>query len=392
MPAEHSPRVSVIIPTYNRSVYVRQAVGSVFNQTLRNFEILVIDDGSTDDTAQMIKSMADPRLRYLPQANAGRSVARNRGMEVAQGEYIAFLDDDDLYLPHKLEVQVAFLEDHGEVDLVASGTQIVDENEGVIKASRPWLDQPLLTLETCLSACPLHTCSVLFRRAVLTRLDHWFDPAMALAEDTDFFVRLLLIGCRMAWLPEIVSAYRQHSDNSQQDGAKYAASYEYLLNKVFARPDLPASIQSEHDRLYAHCYLYNACRCYDAGQVIAAQKVLQRALPLQHIWAEDSGATLVACVLTFAYDTKKVGSSPTTYIHLVFDNLPDSMKALRRYRKSALSLAHMRRVFAAKANGERPSLVDWLTGIRYDLRWIRNRGVWSILVRDIMGIRPKRVS
>lgn len=389
---DHPPTVSIIVPTHNRSAYLRQAVVSVFVQTRQDFEIIVVDDGSSDDTAYVIETMSDPRLRYLPQANAGRSAARNRGLAAARGTYVAFLDDDDLYLLRKLETQVAFLKDHSDIELVASGTQIMNEQGIVTKLWQPWLEQPELTLETCLYACPLHTCSVLFRRAVLTRLDHWFDPAMALAEDTDFFVRLLLAGVRMAWLPEIVSVYRQHSDNSQHDGERYAVGYEYLLDKVFARADLPADIQGQRARLYAHCYLYNACRCYAAGQVVAAQTVLQQALPFQHVWEEDAGATFVACVLSFAYDTERVGTSPTAYVEFVFDNLPDPMKGLRRYRRSALSLVHMRAVFAAQSNGERPSLTDLLAGIRYDPRWTRNRGVWSILARDIIGVKPKRLS
>lgn len=384
------PRVSVIIPTYNRRGYLRQAVDSVLAQTRPDFEVLVVDDGSTDDTPRVIASMADPRLRCLWQANAGRSAARNRGMAAARGEFIAFLDDDDQYLPHKLAAQVAFLDEHGDVDLVGAGVEIVDAQGKSLRTWRTWLDQPVLTLETCLYACPLPTCSVLLRRAMLARLDHWFDPAQALAEDTDFFLRLLLAGGRMAWLPEIVSTYRQHSGSSQHDGAQYAASYDYLLNKLFARPDLPGHVRAERDRLCARRYLTGACHCYAAGQVAEAQATLEKALALQPAWADGPQPELAVHIAAFAASPSMAGRSPEAYVNGAFDQLPASLHAFRRWRGHTLSLAYMQRVFAAQASGGQPALADWLAGIRHDPRWLRNRGIWSILAHDILGIMPGR--
>ena len=388
MDSQYPCRTSVVIPTYNRADYLRQALVSVFAQTRQDFEILVVDDGSTDDTAQVIESMADPRLRYLPQANAGRSVARNRGMEMAQGEFIAFLDDDDLYLPHKLQAQVAFLDGHPDVDLVASGVQVIDESGATLRLWHAWLDQPTLTLETCLVACPLVPCSVLFRRAFLQRFDHWFDPVVVPVEDTDFFLRFLLASGRMAWLPEIVCAYRQHGGSSQHDGARYMASRQHLLDKLFARPDLPANVRAERDHLYAYRYLAGACRCYAAGQVAEAQAALEKALALQPAWAQGSRPVFATHVAAFVTNSSMAGENPGPYIDRVFDQLPASLKALRRYRSYTLGLVHMQRVFAAQAAGERPNLADWLAGVRHDPRWMGNSGVWSILVREVIGIMP----
>lgn len=98
-----SPFFSVIIPTFNRKQMLLKAINSVLDQTFSNFEVIVIDDGSTDDTASMVKSIADERVRYIYQENQERSAARNNGIRQSRGKYICFLDNDDLYLPNHLE-------------------------------------------------------------------------------------------------------------------------------------------------------------------------------------------------------------------------------------------------------------------------------------------------
>jgi glycosyltransferase involved in cell wall biosynthesis len=117
--------VSVIIPTYNRARLVRGAVESVLAQDYRQLEVLVVDDGSTDETRQLIEGM-DPRVRYIPQANAGVAAARNRAIAAARGEFLAFLDSDDEWLPWKLAAEVALLRAHPDATLVWSDMSAID--------------------------------------------------------------------------------------------------------------------------------------------------------------------------------------------------------------------------------------------------------------------------
>ncbi len=116
------PKVSVIIITYNRAQLLRTAGQTVLDQTFQDFELLIVDDGSSDDTGNTIKSFNDPRVRYVKHAqNQGEGGARNTGMQHAKGEYIAFLDDDDEWLPNKLQLQVELLDSQpGQVGLVHS--------------------------------------------------------------------------------------------------------------------------------------------------------------------------------------------------------------------------------------------------------------------------------
>jgi glycosyltransferase involved in cell wall biosynthesis len=130
MPIE--PSVSVIIPTYNRAKFLPGAIQSVLNQTFSNVEIIVVDDGSTDDTRQELEPFRK-KIHYLATKNKGASHARNIGMKAASGKYIAFLDSDDLYLPYKLELEVSFMESHPEAGLVftefsaTDGSAILEE-------------------------------------------------------------------------------------------------------------------------------------------------------------------------------------------------------------------------------------------------------------------------
>ena len=116
------PLVSVILPTYNRADTIRRAIESVRNQTLQDWELLVVDDGSTDDTADVIAARyaGEPRLKLIRQENQGVSAARNTGLRASSGKYLAFIDSDDEFLPHHLELESAFLESHPEENIVSS--------------------------------------------------------------------------------------------------------------------------------------------------------------------------------------------------------------------------------------------------------------------------------
>ncbi len=118
------PKVSVVIPTYNRGHTVCEAIESVLAQTFGDFEVIVVDDGSADDSAEKIAAIRDSRVRYIRQSNAGVSAARNRGVAEARGEIISFLDSDDLWKPEKLTHEVRFLEEHPEVPAVFGDIEV----------------------------------------------------------------------------------------------------------------------------------------------------------------------------------------------------------------------------------------------------------------------------
>ena len=131
-----SALVSVIVPSYNEARYLRQMAASILGQTHAELELIVIDDGSTDDSLRILGEIGDARLRVVTQPNSGSYVARNRGISEARGEYIALQDADDISMPTRLESQVRFLEEHPDVDGV--GTQIAIFQDGMRRAVQVW--------------------------------------------------------------------------------------------------------------------------------------------------------------------------------------------------------------------------------------------------------------
>ncbi len=139
------PLVSVIIPTYNRAKLIGIPLNSVINQSYKNIEIIVIDDGSVDNTEEVVKVIGDSRIRYirLP-TNSGGAVARNTGIEAARGEYVAFLDSDDAWVPNKIELQLASIQKHPYPEKVVSYTQLFYSDSGISESTYYAFDEKFL--------------------------------------------------------------------------------------------------------------------------------------------------------------------------------------------------------------------------------------------------------
>lgn len=327
------PTISVIIPTHNRARLLVEAIQSVLDQTYADFEVLVVDDGSTDDTADVVRGLTDPRIRYLYQDHGERSMARNRGMAEARGAYIAFLDDDDLYLPHHLQSSLEFLNAHPEVDLVYGGVQIMNPEGAVQLTSRPWENEPEPTLLNCaMGRCFLHPCSVLFRRQVLDRMDHWFDSTFHLAEDYDFFFRMLIVG-RFAWLPAVVATYRLiHTDRSLKLFYDARRAAHRMLDKMFAQPGLPAEVEAARTQIYLQMRFFNACSAFVLHSPTWGQRELLHALLLDPALGEETIRLFLASVEKASRD-RWSAPDPHDYVDYVFDHLPRPLAAWERYRQ-----------------------------------------------------------
>jgi glycosyltransferase involved in cell wall biosynthesis len=198
-------KVSVIIPAYNVARHIRGTLDTVFGQTYRDFEIIVVDDGSTDETVAILKSYGD-RVRWAVQQHQGQAYALNRGVGMAQGEYLAYFDADDIMSSTKLEKQVRYLDEHPDVDVVYTDMRVTRANgESYVKQYRPV--DPFFLLQYC---C-ISRITVMHRRACLERLGP-FDGSITGSDDWDMWVRMSEC-CRMAHIGEALSEYRLHGEN-----------------------------------------------------------------------------------------------------------------------------------------------------------------------------------
>lgn len=227
--AGSAARVSVIMPAYNTAHYIREAIDSVLEQDYPNKELIVIDDGSTDGTVEVLRSYGD-RITLLTQHNQGSAVARNAGLEAARGEYIAFLDSDDVWLPGKLRLQIEHLQRHPDVGMVyarwsvwkpeadglfppladlgklngrASGDD-ASAPQGLVPERSGWLYNRLLFSSL------LHTITVLARREFVDTVGR-FDPELKRGQDYDFWIRASRL-TEIHQLDRVLALYRVHGD------------------------------------------------------------------------------------------------------------------------------------------------------------------------------------
>ena len=213
-----SSQTSIIIPTYNHSQYLLTTLNSVFAQTYQDYEIIVINDGSPDDTAQVIKPLVEKnRIQYIEQENGGQAAARNRGLKAARGEFIAFLDDDDLWPSDKLEWQVAYLTSHAEAVAVGGGVQYVDDNGG--QTSDAACPETVVTFESLFRGSPFVSPGQTLVRAADLKAIGGLNENLWGVDDFDLWFRLARRG-KISVLPRLSLYYRLHASNASKNTSK----------------------------------------------------------------------------------------------------------------------------------------------------------------------------
>ncbi|MBL4899048.1 MAG: glycosyltransferase family 2 protein [Colwellia sp.] len=230
------PKVSVIIPTYNRNELVLDAIDSVLEQTFQNFEIIIVDDGSTDDTKTHIDKYQkkDTRIKYIFQENQGVSIARNTGIDAAQGQYIAFLDSDDRFLIDKLERQVLILDKHLDVGLIYG--KILVENT-ITKKLGSWghafagsLEKTEMHQKIYKRHLFFYIGTTLIRKEIIGNIK--FDSRMKTGEDFLFYL-LLSKQTKFYGIDEAVSLVRREHESiiQKQKNKKFDEAIAYTILK-----------------------------------------------------------------------------------------------------------------------------------------------------------------
>jgi glycosyltransferase involved in cell wall biosynthesis len=208
----NSPKVSVIIPTYNRKEFLLMALESVFAQTYSDYEVIVIDDGSTDGSEQIVREKFGNKVRYYWQFNQDRSAARNKGIEVAKGKFLALLDSDDLWLPEKLQRQTAAIEANPNLGAIFCQANYIDKNGNRIPQEPAGSDLNVseLSFEKMIfqNVVPGPDSTGLFRKDLIVQLGG-FDPQIAFGEDWDLEMRILS-RAKIDCLPMVLVSIRLH--------------------------------------------------------------------------------------------------------------------------------------------------------------------------------------
>ena len=256
--------VSVIIPCFNAERWIGETIQSCLNQTYAPIEIIVIDDGSTDRSLEVIKSFGN-RVRWESGQNRGGNHARNRGFAISSGRYIQFLDADDYLLPKKIPRQVAFLE--------ASGADVVYgdwRHEHFLPDGSSQLEEIAVSgaqedvLSALLSGWWVAPAALLFRRHVLEKTGGW-DESLAAAQDRDLFISIAMTDAKIAYQPGCYSIYRRYGHDTVSTGSRmrWLDNHCRVLDKAAAALNVAERMKSEYRRALASSYFHLARNYFD---------------------------------------------------------------------------------------------------------------------------------
>jgi len=249
------PKVSIVTPTYNRARFIREAVESVLAQTMPNWELLIVDDGSTDDTREVLASyLADERIQYIYQPNQGQSVARNAALAKARGEFVGFLDSDDLWRAQKLERQLSIFEAQPDVHIVHGDESIIDEHGLEIS------QENMRRYSGNIAAQLLADNSVSITTALVKRecFDEMglFQASHGVADDYDLWLRFS-VRYRFYYESGIVASYRVMADQISSDKRRRFAANEAIIDSFLEQFGYALTAQEKRWGL-AHFYCRKA--------------------------------------------------------------------------------------------------------------------------------------
>lgn len=273
-PAVLTPLVTVVVPCFNAAAHVREAIDSALAQSYPNTEVVAVDDGSTDDTLEVLRSYGD-RIRMLTGPNAGGAAARNKGLDAAHGELIQFLDADDLIRPDKLEIQVPALLNSA-ADVVYCDMNVVDLETGDHQAT--WQPRSRdhfrrVCFDIIQTSAPLH------RREDLMRVGG-FTEGLPCSQEKDLHVRLACSGQRFEHLPGALVTYRQRSDSVSANYQQVMEQYAGIVERGVATLEKFGQKTDDRLRLLAELLMWSGRQLWRVGARESAMRHLDSAREL----------------------------------------------------------------------------------------------------------------
>lgn len=269
-------RVSVIIPSYNRAHLIGETIESVLRQTFSDLELIVVDDGSTDNTAEIVRAYDGP-IRYVFQNNQGRSRARNAGYNLSQGEYVCFLDSDDVLAPQMLEQLVALLDSNDELGFAYSDYQFVDQSGALLPKPEVFRAHPLQrgNIFRHLLYFDFIPPSTVLARSSSIEDAGLFEPSLEPAEDLDWLLRMSR-RCATDYVAEPLCSFRKH-EGSTSTTAIHESAVRVIL-KHLADEATKQSLAENWRRIYHDLYLMAANDSYNRRDMAKARKYYFKAL------------------------------------------------------------------------------------------------------------------
>jgi glycosyltransferase involved in cell wall biosynthesis len=290
------PVVSVVTPAYNALQFLPDTIRSVVNQTFPDFEFIIVDDGSSDGTGEYISNYSDRRIVALIRENRGPSAARNAGITVSRGKYIAFLDADDLWLPQKLDRQVQQMEADSEIGLTHTGISYIDEHSREIQPPLGVSGQGMIRKAMLINPSVRCASTPLIRRSCFAQVG-MFSEDLRQHADWDMWLRISE-KFKIAIIDEPLTQYRQHSANMTKAVEHMMTEMQTVIERAFER--VPESGATLKHRAYGSAYMFAAWRAFyvnDRRMARQLQKSSWSAWPLT-IFSRSSLKLTYSLILT----------------------------------------------------------------------------------------------
>jgi len=268
------PLISVVTPSFQQGRFLRATLDSVLTQDYRNVEVLVTDGGSTDETLDVLRSYADPRLRWVSEADRGQTHAINKGMQQARGEILSYLNSDDVLEPGILSLVARHFDDHPDAAMVYGDNHRIDTSGRNLQ--QPIYGQPYDLVRYVTKRQKISQPGTFWRREVMARIG-LFDETFPYLMDKDYFFRVGLAGFRVDYLPLFTASFRLHEQSKtiSQEPKQWQEWYQFL-DKVYAMPDLPARVKVVRQEAYDSIDLYGVSLWLRLGDVTQARRLSRK--------------------------------------------------------------------------------------------------------------------
>jgi glycosyltransferase involved in cell wall biosynthesis len=276
---QSQPKVAVVMPVFNGETYLRAAIESILGQSFEDFELVVVDDGSTDGSPSIIKSYKDSRLRNYRQSNTGLALALNKGINLSRGAYIARMDADDISARTRLEVQYRFLQDHPAVGLAGTWIWVIDQNGKRLAEKKEPTTPEEIRREMMTYNCFNHG-SVMFRKSVFEQAGGYSNvyPESQPVEDYALWLRILKY-CDGANIPEYLYFWRQHTGSVSSLEKKKQQEQSFIVSQAHITTRI-AELENDKNKRkeLAYCFYRMGVLLYRRGLTKESKKYLLKSL------------------------------------------------------------------------------------------------------------------
>jgi hypothetical protein len=297
-----NPVVSVIIPTYNAEAFLAETIQSVLDQTYTNFELIVVDDASTDQTRTIVQMFDDPRIKFIQhEKNLGADIARHNGLQISSGEIITYWDHDDLFHPENIQTHVTYLERHPDIGLTYNARFELNYSANTIRDL--WRPPRHISLADLVLWFPLAPSDAFFRREWALQQDLLEGGR---GSEISIFGKLFLSGCQFAFVNRALNYRRFHSGRIIGDISAACQSEINCQEEVFADPRCPTEILDLRNIAHSNLYVYWGYMAFAQNETAIGQKLIRDAIQLKPTLIEGNPCELLTSFLINCIDDENL--------------------------------------------------------------------------------------